>query len=300
VVTRTVRTRYLEIAYEEWGDPTRPPVVLVHGWPDDVRCWQEVAPLLAQHYRVLAPHLRGHGMTRFLSEATHRSGQISALGHDLAQFLDGLDVRDALVVGHDWGARAGYAVAALDPSRLAGLVAISAGYGSSGPKHSIPYALAHAYWYEWFVATDYGRRMVYDDRDALCRYLWRSWSPGWQFSGEEFDTTALAWHNDDWAAITVHAYLHRWGEATGAPEYAQWESHLADLPPIDVPTLVLHGDEDADNLPVTTEGKEPHFRASYTRRLLPGVGHFVPREAPRETAAAVREFADQHHMPARP
>ncbi|MEV5707511.1 alpha/beta hydrolase [Actinoallomurus sp. NPDC052274] len=287
----TVRTTYLHIAYEEWGDPSDPAIVLVHGWPDDVHCWEQVVPHLTRTHRVIAPHLRGHGRTRFRSEDTPRSGQIAALGHDLAEFLDAVGVQRPIVVGHDWGARAGYVVGALYAHLLRGLVAISAGYGSSGPRQRISYELAHAYWYEWFVKTERGRRAFEEDRGDICRYLWQSWSPGWHFDDAEFETASKAWDNEDWPNITVHAYLQRWGEAPGAPEYDELENRLSCVPSVKVPTLVLHGNDDADNLPHTTEGKEAHFVNGYQRRLLDGVGHFVPREAPARTAAAILEFA---------
>jgi pimeloyl-ACP methyl ester carboxylesterase len=134
-MVRTVRTDTLEIAYEESGNPAGPTIVLVHGWPDDVRCWDRVVPDLVQHgLHVFAPYLRGFGPTRFLSPQTMRSGQIAAFGNDVAQFLEHLDSRNVLLVGHDWGARAGYVVGALYPERLRSLFAMSAGYATDRPS----------------------------------------------------------------------------------------------------------------------------------------------------------------------
>ncbi|WP_211230374.1 alpha/beta fold hydrolase [Inquilinus limosus] len=196
-----LRTPHLEIAYETAGLADGPPVVLVHGWPDDVRCWDEVTPQLAKAgCRIFAPYLRGCGPTRFLSADTMRSGAIAALGQDLADFLDGLDLRNVLVVGYDWGARAGYAVAALQPQRLRGLVAMAAGYATAKPIEEMSYELVKAYWYEWLVAMRPGREAVDRDRRRLCRYLWESWSPGWRFTEEEFQASAASWDNPDWAA----------------------------------------------------------------------------------------------------
>jgi hypothetical protein len=62
---------------------------------------------------------------------------------------------------------------------------------------------------------------------------------------------------------------------------------------VQVPTLVLHGAEDGDNLPETTEGKDDLFAAEYERRVLEGVGHFPPREAPGAVADAVVRSADR-------
>lgn len=286
-----MRTSRLEVGYHDHGPGGGPTVVLVHGWPDDPSCWDRIVPsLTGAGLRCVVPYLRGVGPTRFLSGDTPRSGQIGALGSDLAELLDALDLRDAVVAGHDWGARAGYVVAALFPRRMRALVAMSSGYATTSAP--LPYSLAHAYWYEWFVATARGRRAMRDDRRELVRYLWSSWSPGWRYSQEEFDRSAETLEHPDWAEISIHAYLHRWNEAAGDPAYQDIEDRLAGNPPIAVPTLVLHGEDDADNAVSTTAGKEHLFTGWYERTVLPGVGHFVPREAPDAVVSAIHRALD--------
>ncbi|MBR0667953.1 alpha/beta hydrolase [Roseomonas hellenica] len=289
VKLRHVDTRDLRIAYEEAGHPDGRTVVLVHGWPDDVRCWDGVVPgLAADGCRLLLPFLRGCGETRFHAAATLRSGAIAALGQDLADFLAALDLRDAIIAGHDWGARAGYVVGALFPERLSGLVAMSAGYATAHPVKHMSYDLAKAYWYEWLVATGQGREAMEQDRRRLCRFLWESWSPDWWFSEAAFETTAASWDNPDWAPISIHAYRQRWRDVPGAPEHAALEARLAEDPPITVPTLMLHGAKDRDNFPATSAGKERFFTRDYERRVIEGVGHFLPREAPDVVVDAIR------------
>jgi pimeloyl-ACP methyl ester carboxylesterase len=287
-----IATSQLDIAYEVSGPADGTPVVLVHGWPDSPRCWDDVLPLLhAAGCRVVAPYLRGFSPTRFRDGDIMRSGQVGALGHDLAELLDALDLRDVVLAGHDWGARGAYVVAALFPDRLRGLVALSTGYGTNSPRYRFGYEIAHAFWYQWFVATERGRRAFAEDRDGISRYLWSEWSPSLRFTEDEFAAAARAWANDDWPRITVHAYLHRWGEAAGDPAFEATEARMLSAPPIEVPTVVLHGDEDRGNPASSSEAKEAHFTAGYRRAVLPGVGHLLPREAPRETADAVLELA---------
>src|SRR5688500_16947549 len=80
---KRVRTKTLEIAYEESGPATGFPVLLMHGFPYDPRCYDEVAPaLVARGHRAIVPYLRGYGPTRFLSGETMRSGQQAAIGQD--------------------------------------------------------------------------------------------------------------------------------------------------------------------------------------------------------------------------
>ena len=136
--TKRVQTSCLEIAYEDRGGPRRRPIVLVHGFPDDIRTWDGVVgPLVDAGYRTLTPYVRGFGPTRFLEQTTFRSGQLTALGQDLVEFADAIGIDRFVVVGHDWGARAGYVAAAVWPERIHGLVAISVGYGTSRPQDQL-------------------------------------------------------------------------------------------------------------------------------------------------------------------
>ncbi|WP_210212472.1 alpha/beta hydrolase [Mesorhizobium sp. M2A.F.Ca.ET.042.01.1.1] len=106
---RTCRTSVLEIAYEVTGPTDGRPLVLVHGWPDDARCWDKVIERLGgANFRIYRPYLRGSGPTRFLRDTTMRSGAIAALTLNLAHLLDVLDLNRVVVGGYDWGARAAY------------------------------------------------------------------------------------------------------------------------------------------------------------------------------------------------
>jgi len=97
-------TSTLEIAYEESGPATGVPVLLMHGFPYDPRCYDEVVPpLVAAGYRAIVPYLRGYGETRFLAASTPRSGQQAALGQDLLDLMDALGLPNAALVGFDWG-----------------------------------------------------------------------------------------------------------------------------------------------------------------------------------------------------
>jgi len=122
---KTIRTATLAIGYEESGPATGRPVILLHGFPDDVHAYDGVAPpLAARGWRVFVPYLRGYGPTRFLDAGTPRSGQQAALGRDLADFMDALGLQRAVLAGYDWGGRAACVVAALWPQRAAGLVTV--------------------------------------------------------------------------------------------------------------------------------------------------------------------------------
>lgn len=285
---KRVRTSCLEIAYEDRGGPRGRPIILVHGFPDDIRTWDGgLGRLLDAGYRTLTPYVRGFGPTRFLEKTTFRSGQLAALGQDLIEFADAVGIDRFMLVGHDWGARAAYVVAALWPERLHGLVAVSVGYGTSRPQDRISYAQARAYWYQWYFGLERGRAALEDDRRTLCRWLWETWSPGWHFDDKMFETTAQSFDNPDFVEISIHSYRHRWGNAPGDPRYDWIEARMANLPPIDVPTTVIHGANDGATSAETSAGKERHFTRSYVRQVIAGVGHFVQRERPNAVIDAV-------------
>jgi len=97
----------LNVGYAEAGPADGPAVILLHGWPYDIYSFVDVAPLLAaKGYHVVIPYLRGYGTTSFLSSATMRYAQQSAVGLDIIALMDALKIQKATVAGFDWGAHA--------------------------------------------------------------------------------------------------------------------------------------------------------------------------------------------------
>ena len=188
-----IRTPVLDIAYEEAGPPDGPVAVLSHGFPYDVRAYDEVAGLLAASgVRVIAPYLRGFGPTRFTDAATQRSGEQSALGQDLLDLLDGLGIERAVVGGYDWGGRASCIVAALHPARVTGLVTVG-GYNVFSPAFALEPVRPEwerTYWYQYYFHSERGRRGLERNREDLCRLLWTTWSPEWADAATAFRASA--------------------------------------------------------------------------------------------------------------
>jgi pimeloyl-ACP methyl ester carboxylesterase len=115
----------LNVGYVDAGPADGPVVLLLHGWPHDIHSYADVVPLLsAAGYRTIVPHLRGYGTTWFLSDATPRNGQQSALAIDAIALMDALGIDRAVVAGFDWGARTADILATLWPERCIGPVRI--------------------------------------------------------------------------------------------------------------------------------------------------------------------------------
>lgn len=293
MTSKSVRTDVLEIAYEEHGAANGAPVILLHGFPYDVRSFDEVARLLgAEGCRVLVPHLRGYGPTRFLSPSTPRSGEQAALGHDLMQFMDALGIARAALAGYDWGGRAACIIAALRPARVRCLVSCT-GYNiqniaASGEPASA--AQEHRFWYQYYFHTERGRAGLTRNRRDICRLLWRLWSPEWAFDEATFERSAVSFDNPDFVDVVIQSYRHRYGYAPGDPALVGFESELAKQPRITVPTINLHGGHDGVGPAPANDNQGRFFTGPYERRLLPGIGHNVPQEAPADTATALRDL----------
>jgi len=286
---RSVRTSSLEIVYDESGPPSGTPVLLMHGWPYGPRAYDAVVPLLAEAVcRTIVPYLRGFGPTRFLSSETPRSGQQAALGDDLRQLMDALDIRQAVLVGYDWGGRAACIAAALWPERVRALVTGN-GYNIQDIANSGTHAAAEQelrYWYQYYFHLERGRAGLQANRREICRLLWRRWSPHWEFDEETFRQTAAAWDNPDFVDVTIQSYRHRYGNAPGDPALEPIEQALAAQPAIPVPTIVLHGEANGVT-PGMSDKHKAKFLRLVKRRTIPRVGHNLPAEVPQVVAGAV-------------
>jgi pimeloyl-ACP methyl ester carboxylesterase len=129
----------LHVGYAEAGPPDGPAVMLLHGWPYDIHSFVDVAPLLAAaSYRVIVPHLRGHGTTRFLSSGTFRNTQQSVVALDIIALMDVLKIEQAILAGYDWGARTANIIAALWPERCKAMVSVNGYLINNRERNKLP------------------------------------------------------------------------------------------------------------------------------------------------------------------
>jgi pimeloyl-ACP methyl ester carboxylesterase len=291
---RQVDAGALSVGYAEAGPASGPAVLLLHGWPYDIHSYLDAAALLAaEGHRVIVPHLRGFGSTRFLDGAATRNGQQSALAFDAIDLLDALGIERAVVGGFDWGARSAGIVAALWPERVRALVAVS-GYLIGDPavnRRPLPPAAELSWWYQFYFATERGRDGYDQYRDEFGRLIWQTASPAWDFDAATFERSAASFDNPDHVDIVIHNYRWRLGLAAGEERYDEVERRLASAPTITVPTITLEGDANGapHPEPASYAGR---FSGPYEHRLITGgVGHNLPQEAPEAFAAAIMDAA---------
>ena len=287
---RQIDAGTLNVGYYETGPADGRPVILLHGWPYDIHSFADVAPLLAaKGYRVIVPHLRGYGTTRFLSSDTPRNGQQAVLALDVIALMDALKIQKAVVAGYDWGARTADIVAALWPERVKALVSVS-GYligSQEANKKPLPPKAELLWWYQFYFTTERGRAGYQQNTHEFARLIWQLASPKWNFSHETFARSARALDNPDHVAISIHNYRWRLGLAEGEAKYDDLEKRLALAPVITVPTITIEGDANGAPHP-QPDSYAKKFTGKYQHRLLTGgVGHNPPQEVPKDFAQAV-------------
>lgn len=280
----------LSIGYVEMGPAHGNPVLLFHGWPYDIHAFAEVAPILAaKGYRVIVPHLRGHGSTRFREAATPRNGQQAAIAADGIALMDALGIRQAVVAGFDWGARTADIMAALWPERCKALVSVS-GYliGSQAANAKpLPPKAELQWWYQYYFATERGRAGYAANTNDFNRQIWELASPKWAFDDATFARSAASFVNPDHVDIVIHNYRWRLGLAEGESRYDAFEARLAAGPSIAIPAITMEGDANGAPHPDPASYAKK-FTGKYAHRLISGgIGHNLPQEAPADFAQAV-------------
>jgi pimeloyl-ACP methyl ester carboxylesterase len=290
LITHKLKTETLEISYLEFGARHSSVALLLHGWPDDATTWIKIAARLdAAGIRTIVPWLRGFGETRFLSKSTCRDGRTEALAQDALDLMNGLNIGRFAVIGHDWGARTAYALAAIAPDRLRTATALSLGYAPHGALEVPAFKQSRAWWYQWLMAVDKGAEAVAKDPKGFARIQWETWSPAGWFDDPTFDAVAKSFENPDWIAITLNSYRGRWREEPRDQRYDDLHAIIAATEVLAVPTLVIQGSADGTVLPESTEHKEKYFSGGYRRLVLDSIGHFPTREAPDAVADAILE-----------
>jgi pimeloyl-ACP methyl ester carboxylesterase len=284
----------LSIGYVEMGPASGPAVLLFHGWPYAIDAFAEVAPLLAARgYRVIVPHLRGHGSTVFRSTETPRNAQQAALAADGLALMDALRIEQAIVAGFDWGARTADIMAVLWPERCKALVSVS-GYligSQAGNARPLPPQAELQWWYQFYFATERGKAGYAANTKAFNQLIWQLASPKWKFDAATFDRSAAVFANPDHVAIVIHNYRWRLGLAEGEAQYDAVEATLAAAPPVTIPSITMEGDANGAPHPDPAQYRAK-FTGPYEHRLITGgIGHNLPQEASAAFAKAVLDVA---------
>jgi pimeloyl-ACP methyl ester carboxylesterase len=259
-----------------------PLVLAAHGFPDEPGTFRaQIEALVAAGYRVVAPTMRGYAPS-----AVPRSGRydLLALGGDLVALADRFSPREPVrILGHDWGAAAGYAAAAIAPSRFSHLAALAVPHPRAFLRGLARPAQLRRSWYMMFFQL----RGVADAALAagdlrLVERLFRAWSPGFSPSPAEMEAVKAAIRG------RIGAVLGYYRAMPAALAQPAWRRLL--LADTRVRTLRLHGADDGCVGAEIGAGEARFHGAGFEAEVIPGAGHFLQRERPDEVNRRLLRF----------
>lgn len=275
----------LRLHYVRQG--TGAPVLLLHGWPGFWYDWRRVLPRLAATADAIAPDLRGFGHSDKPDRPPTEAYTPQALAGDLLALLDSLQIPQVVIAAHDIGATVAQALARAAPDRVCALVLFNPPYPGIGARRFEPPA-QREFWYQHFHQLALVERLVGRDRDAVRTYLahfYEHWIARHEtVRPAEFEAVVDVYARPGTFAKSIAYYRARAGarqtEAATDPAALR----------IDQPTTVLWGEADPV-IPVAWADRLGDYFAQVTLRVLPGIGHFVPFEAPEDAVEAIRAAA---------
>lgn len=289
-MTETLTANGIEFAYHRRGDGDRLALCL-HGFPDNARSLDPIADrLAADGFTVISPYMRGYGPTSGAPDEDYSAG---ALGQDAialaAALLEQEGCEDAVLIGHDWGAVAGYAAARQDPEQFSQLVTMAVPPGFSALVQDSPRQLLRS-WYMWlFQFPGIAERVLETDEFALIEQLWRLWSPGWEYDEDHLNSVIETFDSKGTPDAALQYYRQFVNPAVrdlarnGRPT-------LDSLPPIDVPGLVIAGERDGCIGAELFDRANELFTADCRVVKIREAGHFMHRERPDVVSEEINEF----------
>jgi pimeloyl-ACP methyl ester carboxylesterase len=263
-----VQTARLRMHVARAGE-TGPPLVLLHGWPQHWYAWRLVIPRLAERYRVICPDLRGLGWT----EAPARGYEKESLADDVVALLDALGLSRVLLIGHDWGAYAGFLLCLREPERVERFVALNDIHPwlRFSPRDALN---VWRLWYQWVLASPAAGAWVLRRRPGFVKGLIRAWSAREVWSEDELDAFANPLREPDRARASAQYY-----RTFSLRELFQTMAGRYRDVRLRTPTLLLFGADDGVIRPYQVRGFESHAD-DMRLDLVPGIGHFIAEEAP--------------------
>jgi pimeloyl-ACP methyl ester carboxylesterase len=270
----------------ELGPQDGPPVLMVHGWPQNWWCWSGVAPLLASEFRCVMPDLPGFGWSTAPADGYAKE----RLADSLLRLLDHLEIERVRYVGHDWGAFLGLLIGIREPVRLSDLFALSIPHLWPSLRDRVnPIQLA-AFAYQLPLSTPVvGAQLM---RGGLTRRILSAANAG--FSAEDVEIYESTMGSGGGATATTSMY--RSFLTHDLPRVALGRYRHATLT---VPTRLIVGERDPITRFNSLAGFETHAPRMRVERV-PGAGHFLPQERPRLIAERVKASLSSRRATSRP
>ena len=268
-----------------------PLVLCLHGFPDYPGSFKSLLSALAgAGYRAVAPYQRGYHPDTLSAENRY---QTIELAQDALNLIDALGYEDAVVIGHDWGSSIASGAAVLAPEKVRALVTLAVPYGPKlGEAFLTDPEQQRRSWYMFFFQTALAEMAVSYDNMAFIRRLWQDWSPGWNFSDEQFQGVLDTLGRPGVLAAALNYYRCALNPDYQHADVAALQGRMGET--ISVPSLYLHGGKDGCIGASTTEGMASNFSGPFDMELLPHAGHFLHLEDPDFVQTRILEFLAAH------
>jgi pimeloyl-ACP methyl ester carboxylesterase len=283
--TGRVDANGIAFSYLEAG---RGPLVLcLHGFPDNAHTYSELLPVLAgAGFRAVAPFMRGYAPT---SPAPDGRYQSVLLAQDVIRLIDALGAERAFLVGHDWGATATYGAAALAPERIERIVTIGAAHPAAvrGDLAS-SYERHKGIWHAYFFQMPFAEQVVAANDFAYIEQWWRDASPEYD-PAPVIERVKATFRQPGVVTAALSYYRHTFHPGNRDPALQRLQERASNAP-TPVPTLALHGTRDRPGRLEAFEAMDDLFPKGLEKVVLPGAGHFVHVERPREVNGRIVEF----------
>jgi pimeloyl-ACP methyl ester carboxylesterase len=267
-----IEHRYVDVGsltmhVAEAGDPGADPIVLLHGWPQHWYEWRHQIPVLARHYRVIAPDLRGFGW----SDAPPQGYDKENMATDVLNLLDTLGIDHVRLVGHDWGGWIGFIACMRHPERFERFLALNIPppWGRVTPRSALG---LWRFWYQYLIATP-GLGPWVIRHTGFVRFLLKA---GATRPRSEADLAPFVESLREPARARATVQLYRTFLLREFPQIARGKYQSMRLK---TPTLLLFGPGDFAISPALLEGWE-RYADDMRLELVEGSGHFIAEDKP--------------------
>ncbi|TMJ60991.1 MAG: alpha/beta hydrolase [Alphaproteobacteria bacterium] len=309
---RTIETNGIRMHLAEQGEG--PLVVLCHGFPESWYSWRHQLPALAEAgFHAVAPDMRGYGQTD-RPEAIDQYTLFHIVG-DIVGLIDAIGERQAVVVGHDWGAPVAWHAALWRPDRFRGVIGLSVPFRPRGPARptTVMPQNDHAIFYQLYFQQPGVAETEFERDPRLTLHSLLYWGSGdaprgerrlgmvpkgGDFLGGRSVPSLPAWLTEADLDFYV-AEFTRTGFRSGLNWYRNIDRNWELTAPfagktVDVPALYVAGDRDLvvsfpgmDQLIPNLTRFVPKLRQTI---MLPGCGHWTQQERPTEVNTAIIDF----------
>lgn len=295
--TQTIDLNGQPFFLRHWGDPGKPVLLMLHGFPEYSGAFSDLAPHLAEHFHCVAPDQRGYGQSWSPDDVDHYTAQ--NLIRDMSALIDHLG-GPVTVLGHDWGAAVAYGLAMRCADQVRHLIIANG-------VHPIPFQRELAKGGAQSEASQYintlrkpGSEDIFaaDNYAKLMKLFSAHMNLGWMNDARRAEYEAAWSHGGGRLKTMIHWYR---ASPVRVADPGQPITDLPDFPvapfTVHCPHLLIWGDDDTALRPETTQGLET-YAPDLTRVTIPDADHWLLHQKPEIVAQTILDWAALRKDPA--